>query len=216
MAAGSRADRIAEAAPGRDVRLGGEDEVRGLSRQLDPGPGRSRLGECGTTLRRPRQRQRTADFEEATVKIDRPDQVGVRPDTRALVVYYRIGVPALPEPRDDLDELLSPGVAVGVGRVRREPEVARRPGVARGHDIPAGPAVREMIDRGEPASQVVRRAVRGGRRRDQPDARRGTRQRRDDLQRVEADLGKVARAEDRQTGRANVGGNGLNGGMPTG
>jgi hypothetical protein len=84
-------------------------------------------------------------------KVDRPDQVGVCPDTLFLVGDDRVGIPAVPQPRDDLDELLGPRVAIrGVGMCR-EPEVAGRPGVPGGHDVPAGPAAGQVVDGGQPA-----------------------------------------------------------------
>jgi len=51
VAAGRRADRVTEPAPGRHVRLRSEDEIRGLPDQLDARSGRTRLGGRGPPLR---------------------------------------------------------------------------------------------------------------------------------------------------------------------
>jgi len=134
------------------------------------------------------------------VEVDRPDQVRVRPDAAGLVGHHCGRVPAVPEPGDDFDELLGPRVPVLVGGVGGQPEVARRPGVPGGHDVPAGPAAGQVVDGGEPAGQVVGGTVGGGCGGDEPDPGGGAGQRGQDLQRVETDLREVPGPEDGQAG----------------
>src|SRR5580658_4511006 len=92
-----------------------------------PGPDEPAWANAGLPWGEPGQRQRTADIEEPAVEIDRLDQVGVRPDALFLVVGDRVGIPAVPQPRDNVDELLGPCVTVRGIRVCREPEVDAAP-----------------------------------------------------------------------------------------
>jgi hypothetical protein len=72
----------------------------------------------------------------------------------------RIGIP---ETAHDVDELLRPGVSVGVGEVALAAEV---PGLARvggGDEVPARAAAAQMIEGGELARDVERFVVGRGR-----------------------------------------------------
>jgi hypothetical protein len=93
--------------------------------------------------------------------------VGV--DTRRLVADLRAVLPAVPEPDRHVGELRGPPVALPVRRVVVEPEVQRGVSPGRGDDVPAGPATADVVQRGEPAGQVVGLVVGGRRGGDEPD-----------------------------------------------
>ena len=84
----------------------------------------------------------------------------------------RVVLPGVPQPRDHVDELARPVVALGVHRVLVEPEVVRRVGGAGGDDVPPGPALRQVVERREQPGRVVGLEVRRRRGADQPDPRR--------------------------------------------
>jgi hypothetical protein len=92
--------------------------------------------------------------------------------------------------------------AGGVAGPTVEPEVRRflRPG--QGDDVPAAPAATDMINRSQPAGQVVRIVARRRDGRDEPDAAGRLRQRRQHRQRL-----KLARRPElaRSHGRGTVG-----------
>ncbi len=65
----------------------------------------------------------------------------------------------VPQAAGDLDELQGAAVAGGVVEVFVEPEVLRGAGVEAGHDVPAGPAAADVVERGEAAGEVEGRVV---------------------------------------------------------
>ena len=85
------------------------------------------------------------------------------------VVDDRVRRPAVPQRLDHGHELLAAGIAVGVADLARAAVIARRRREPRGHDVPGGAAVADMVDRGELARQVERLGIGGRGGRDQPD-----------------------------------------------
>ena len=93
----------------------------------------------------------------------------IEEDAARLVVPPRIVCPAVPKTGDDSLELARPPVAFIVLDMLGQPEIERRIGIGGGDDIPSGAAIADVVERGEPAGDMVG-FVEGCRcRRDQPD-----------------------------------------------
>ena len=149
--------------------LGGEHRLGVTGGELPAVRRRTRLDQQRAALRRARDIERTADPEELALVVDRVNAAVVGVDARRLVADLRAVLPAVPEPDGHVDELRRPPVALPVSRIVVEPEVLRGVPPGRGHDVPAGPAAADVVQRGEPAGQVVRLVVRGRRGSDEPD-----------------------------------------------
>ena len=131
--------------------------------------GRTGLHEQRPSLRRARDVERPADPEVLPGEVHRVDPGRVGVDTRGLVADLGTVLPAVPQPDGHVDELGRAPVALPVAGGVVKTEVLRgRLGRGR-DDVPAGPAAADVIERGEPAGEVVRVVVGGGRGGDQPD-----------------------------------------------
>ena len=84
-----------------------------------------------------------------------------------LVAYERVVLETVPELPDDLDVLLRAGIAEGVRVLLIEIEIVRGSLGCRRHDVPAGPAAGDEVERGEFAGEVVGLLVGGGGRRNE-------------------------------------------------
>ena len=89
-----------------------------------------------------------------------------------LVGHDLVLRPRVPQLPGGAHELAGPLVAVGVVEVAAPPEVLAGEGVGGGHHVPAGPALREVVERGELAGQLVGLAERGVERAHQAEVRR--------------------------------------------
>ena len=69
---------------------------------------------------------------------------------------------AVPQARHHVVELARAGVALAMLHVLLQPEVQRRIRIGGGDDVPAGASAADVVERGEPAGDVVGR-VEGGR-----------------------------------------------------
>ena len=76
----------------------------------------------------------------------------------------------VPETGHDIVELACAAIALVVVQVIVSAKVERGVRVGRRHDVPAGAASADMVERGEAARDVIGLVERGGRRRDEPDA----------------------------------------------
>ena len=70
--------------------------------------------------------------------------------------------PAVPQSRHHVVELARAAIALAVLHVLVEPEIQRRVRIGGGDDVPAGAAAADVVERGEPARDVIGR-VEGGR-----------------------------------------------------
>ncbi len=131
----------------------------------------------GLSLRTARHVERPGDTVELAAMIDRADAVRPRVPSGGAVVEHRVLAPAVPQSVHDGHEFLGAGIAVLVADLAGIAEIARRRRQPRGHDVPAGPPVADMVDRGELPRQVERLGI--GRRagRDQADTAGRHRQR---------------------------------------
>ena len=101
--------------------------------------------------------------------IDRSDAVVARVDPGGPVVDDRVGGPAVPKGLHDLHELLAAGIAVGVADLTGAAVILRRGREPRGHDVPGGAAIADVVDRGELPREIERFGVGGRGGCDQPD-----------------------------------------------
>lgn len=72
-----------------------------------------------------------------------------------LVPYERVVLEAFPEFADNVDMLGGAAISVGMRKLRVAIEVLRRQVARRGHDIPAGAALRDQVQRGELAGSRI-------------------------------------------------------------
>src|SRR3954453_1654142 len=100
-------------------------------------------------LWRTRQRAHPANIELRTAMLDRTHPAGVDVNTAVPVGEHGVGRPAVPELTGHSDELLGPLVAVGVVEKATALEVLAGERVRRRDDVPAGPTVGQMVERGE-------------------------------------------------------------------
>ncbi len=87
---------------------------------------------------------------------------GIEIETLVDVADEGVIRPGVPKPRHHVVELARAGVALAVLHMLLQPEIERRVRIGGGHDVPAGAAAAEMIERGEPPGDVIGR-IEGGR-----------------------------------------------------
>jgi hypothetical protein len=78
--------------------------------------------------------------------MERVNLAGVGKDARCRIVDQRIVFPAVPQPRDHVQELPGALISLAVGRMFRKPEILRGLGRAGGDDVPAGAASADVIE----------------------------------------------------------------------
>jgi hypothetical protein len=96
-----------------------------------------------------------------------------------------IVIPAVPQPKDDIDELLRPLVTIGVERNRIVAEIRSLQVSRGGHKIPPSTSPAEVIERREPACHIVGLVKAGRCRRHEPDPARNGGKRREECDRLE-------------------------------
>ena len=115
--------------------MDGEQRVGMLGAEVTPVGRIPGLQQHRMPLRRCRRGGHTTDGELRTPMVD-----------QSRLTRF---VPAVPELACHGDELLGPVVPVGVVQEAAAPEVLACEGVGRGDHVPAGPSVREMVQRSE-------------------------------------------------------------------
>ena len=190
-----RVQARAEGHPGSHRGLRGEHDVGEAAGQGDSLVGGARLRHQRTPLRRARERQDARDREALAAMLGRVQLLGVGPDPGVERRDDGVLVPRVPDLHDGLDELLGTRVAVGVRGVCSAAEVARGDRARRRDDVPAGPAVAQVVDGREAPGEIPRLGV--GRRcgREQADVLGRRRKRGEQVDRVVADLRHELRAE---------------------
>ena len=151
-----------ERASDRKARLGGEHRLRGLGGELAAGLGGAGLHDHRPALDRPRDVERAAHREIFALVVEHVQLGGIEIDAVLDVADEGVVRPAVPQPGNHVVELARAGVALAMLHVLLEPEVQRGIRVGGGDDIPAGAAATDVVERGEPARDVVGR-VEGGR-----------------------------------------------------
>jgi hypothetical protein len=145
-----------------------------------------------TALRRTGGADRTLDVEVAAVVVGDANGADVVEDSRGAVLDDGLGSPPVPELGHHLDRLLGDAVALlMVDDAAGAEVVGRSLGEAR-HEIPAGPAAAEVIERKELPRQMIGVGERRRAGDDQPDLLGDRGQRRGRGQRFEV-LGRLVR-----------------------
>lgn len=106
--------------------------------------------------------QRPGDREEFTLMVQRMQFLRVEEAAAGLVADKRVVFPGVPQSFHHLQKFIGDAVAQGVFRVLGAREVFCRPFQRRGHHVPAGAAVAQMVEAGELPRGGKRLAVRGG------------------------------------------------------
>jgi len=179
-----------------DVRVEGLGGVQRLMRGEDGfrkarGESAAVVGGAGLhidrpALRRARDVQRAANAKMLADVVERMDLAGIGEDARGRIVDERVVLPAVPEPRDHVEIFAGALVALVVGRVLGQSKVLRGLWGAGRHDIPAGAALAQVVERGEHAREIVGLGIGGRCRRDQANALRHCGDRRQPGDRLEA------------------------------
>src|SRR5436309_2560560 len=110
------------------------------------------------------------------VVIEHVHLVAVEEQPGCLVTDECVLVPAVPQRAHDLDELFASLVAHSLGRMRLVAEIQRLGRIARGYDVPAGPAATDEVERGELPSDPERLLEAGRGRANKADVPRESRQ----------------------------------------
>ena len=146
-----------------------ENRLRILTGKRATVVGRTGLHQHRVSLRRSRCVERSPHPKMPADVVDLVNLVSVRVDSVLPVQTDRVVLPAVPQPHHRVDEFPCTRIPVAVVRMLGQPEVGGSQIRTRGDDVPPSASVRDVVERGEQPSQVVRLVVRGRRRRDQSD-----------------------------------------------
>src|SRR5215831_16380979 len=142
-------------------------------------------------LRRPRDIERAAHLEVLSLVVECVELCRVEIDLGRPVADECVVLPAVPQSLDDLDEFVGAVVALVMRVMRVAAEIPGFVDRRRGHHVPPGAAVADMIEGGEFAGDVVGLVVARRRRRNDPDILGDRGQRGQQGQRIE--IGHVLR-----------------------
>src|SRR5712692_2844187 len=140
--------RVGEIAAAREYHL------RRLGRDLSSRFGRSGLDYDRPTLDRAGDVEGTAHRQEFALVVQNVQPVGIEIDPVLDVADKCVVCPAVPEARDDVEELARAAVARRVLDMLLKSEVQRRIRVGCRDEVPAGTAAADVIERGEFAGDV--------------------------------------------------------------
>jgi hypothetical protein len=132
-----------------------EDDFGGFGGKLPAGLGGAGLDDDRPALDRPRNVQRATHRQILTLMAKDVHLLRIEEDAARLVVPPRIVCPAIPKTGDDSLELARPPVAFIMLDMLGQPEIGRRIGIGGGDDIPSGAAIADVVERGEPAGEMV-------------------------------------------------------------
>ena len=131
--------------------------------------GRARLHLHRPALWRARRVEGAFDLVVGAHMVDRMHLAGIGKHPGRLVQHQRIVFPAVPQIGSYLHEFFGLGVAILGRRMLVETEIGGRIGHGSGHDVPAGAAVADVVQRAERTGQIVGFTVGGAGGGDQTD-----------------------------------------------
>ena len=169
-----------------DVLLDREHDLGRLRGEIAAGLGLAGVHDHRPALRRTLDHQRAAHLEVLALVIEHVQLGRVEEQAFRLVQHEGVVLPGVPEAEHHLHELGGALVAIGVRRMLGMAEVERLGGGRRGHQVPAGAAFAELIERGEHPCHMERLEIGGGRGRDQADVLRHRSQRAEQRDRLDA------------------------------
>ena len=111
-----------------------------------------------------------ANFQELALVVERVHAVGIEIDSRPDVADERVVGETVPEAGHHIVELARAAVPLVVVEMILEAEIESSVRIGRGHDVPAGAASADMVERSEAAGDVIGLVEGGGGGRDQSDA----------------------------------------------
>src|ERR1700722_2164556 len=149
----------------RDV----EDDLRPFHGKGPAAIGCSRLNDDWAPLWAAGNVERPSRFEISTFVLDVMYLVRIGVDAIRTVELEGAGLPAIPQLEDKLHELLGTIVTLIVAEMTLQPKVERFAVIHRGHDIPGGAAIRQVIDGAKLSREMIRLVIGGGARRTEPD-----------------------------------------------
>src|SRR5215469_11010403 len=132
-----------------------EDDISGARREFKARGRAASLDDDRVPLRAARDAHRPLDLKEPAFVVERPNLTVIDIDPASLVGDQRPVFPTIPQPVDDIDELLGALIAQLVVHLAVEVEVERRLWPRAGDDVPGGAALADVVDRGEQAGYVV-------------------------------------------------------------
>src|SRR5947209_5361759 len=98
-------------------------------------------------LRRARRAERAAHGKILALVVQGVKFARIKISPRRLVARERVAIETAPQPADDIDELLSALVAVAMRGMSGKAEVGGVLGIPAGHQVPAGAAAGDVIQR---------------------------------------------------------------------
>ncbi len=137
--------------------MGRENHLRRFGRQL---PSRLRcagLDDDRPALHRPRNVERPPHREMLALVIEHMQSLRIEIKPALGVADEGIVGEAVPQAGHDIVEFARAAIALVVLDMLVEPEIQRRVRIGRRHDVPAGAATADVIQRGEPAGNVIGR-----------------------------------------------------------
>ena len=159
-----------------DVAAFRDDGVGPLRRELLARRRAAGLHDRHSSLRRAWRIDRPAHLEVLALVVDGMDLAAVGEHRLVAIQHHGIGFPRLPQPGDDVGELVGHLVALVVRPVLVVAVVLRGAIVAAGDAVPADAALGDMVQRIDETRQQVRRVFRHGERRHEAKVLRGLRQ----------------------------------------
>ena len=136
--------------------------------------------------------ERPAHFQVLALVVQDVKLVGVEVDPRVDVAHEGVVGPRIPQAGDDIEELAGAGVALAMFHLLVHAEVQRGIGIGGRHQVPAGAAFGNVVERGEAPRDRVGRLEGRRRRRDQPEMAGVLGEHRQQSQRIERGHGRTA------------------------
>ena len=165
--------------------LGGEDHLGRAGRQGFASFRRTRLHQHWPALRRTRHVQGALHRKVLALVVEHMAVCRVEHPTTGLVPHKGVGVPAVPQALHHIGKLAGTFVAVGMGQVVLQVEIARLELAGRGDQVPARSPAAQVVQRGKLARNVKGLIEAGRGRAHQADALGHGRERRQQRERLE-------------------------------
>ena len=135
--------------------MGGEDHLGRFGRQLPPRLRGAGLDDDRPALHRPRDVERPAHREMLALVVEHMQLRRIEIEPALGVADEGVVGKAVPQAGDDIVEFARAAIALVMLDMFVEAEIQRRVGIGRRHDVPAGAAAADMVERGEAAGNVI-------------------------------------------------------------
>ena len=149
---------------------GGENDLRSFGGELTARVGSARLHDDRPALERPSDIERTANLEKLTFMVERMHAIRIEIESRIDVADESVLRETVPETGHDIVELARAAITLVVVQMILSAKVESGVRIGRRHDVPAGAASADMIERREAARDMIGLVKRRGRGCDEADA----------------------------------------------